>query len=184
METFRKQNGKNGINMQSLQLYIGSSPAFLGVNNSMRFKDASGKSLVTSSYVFEYDKLAVPLERSRPDEEEPERTEVSGVLMGSHKVKKIAGKTTLLYTLKHTETYKEGDLDVENDLITYIYDSNLQHVNLLVPGHKYIVTGVLRLTKWTNAGGTENVRRTMEANSLQLSEQELNSDPPAEEPPF
>ena len=59
MEAHRKQYGKNGVDMVSMTHYIKHHKAYLGYTDSTRFD-----TMVTSAYVFDYQKLGITLERT------------------------------------------------------------------------------------------------------------------------
>ena len=54
MEHHRKQYGHNGVDLTSLQHYINTNSAYLGLSQSTRFKNG----INTSAYMFDYNKLA------------------------------------------------------------------------------------------------------------------------------
>lgn len=56
--------GNKSVNQKTLETYFESNAAFIGVNPSKRFTRSDNKGTVTSSYVFDYDKLGVNLERN------------------------------------------------------------------------------------------------------------------------
>lgn len=70
-EAYRRQHGRNGIDLQSLQLYIKSHRAFMGKNATSHFSrkvrlpdgSTTTEATKTSSFVFDYDLLGVDLRR-------------------------------------------------------------------------------------------------------------------------
>ena len=183
LEAFRKQTGKTGINKQSLELYISSAKGYLGKNSSQRFTAQDGSSTVTSSYVFDYDMLGVPLERTHNTDQEKHLVKINGHLTGEVNVMDVAGKPTLKFTLKEILTYKLDEIMVNKELFTTIYCQNLQSRELVETGQALVVTGVLKETEYKNNNGEKRMKRTMEADSIELKSDQLDAFIPADDVP-
>ena len=75
-EAYRRQHGRNGVDFESLKLYISSHKAYLGSNKNnhfsrrIRMPDGTEKLEVskTSSFVFDYELLGVDLQRTEQAE--------------------------------------------------------------------------------------------------------------------
>jgi hypothetical protein len=59
MELHRKQHGSNGVDLTSIQHYISTNKAYLGLSTSTRFSNG----INTSAYAFEYNQLSINLKR-------------------------------------------------------------------------------------------------------------------------
>lgn len=186
LEAFRRQNGQNGINMQSLQLYISSAKAFIGINNSMKFIDQQGNTTVTSSYVFNYDLLDVPLERLRPDEEEQKQmTEVTGTLFGEIKIQEVAGKEMLKFTLKVFENREIGTQTYQKERFYTCYYPNLQEADKIQTMNQLVIVGALRISKYKDRNGDEQLKYTIDVESVRLRNEQLEiNDQNPDETPF
>jgi hypothetical protein len=183
LEAFRKQTGKTGINKQSLELYIGSAKGYHGKNSSQRFTANDGSSTVTSSYVFDYDLLGVPLERSHHTDDEKHLTEIKGHLVGSVELMDVAGKPKLKFSIKKTETYKHQEEIVKKEVFTTVYAANLQFREKVETGQALVVTGVLKESEYKNKDGIKVLKRTMDADLIELHEDQISFFKPMDDAP-
>lgn len=184
LESYRKQTGKTGINMQSLELYITSAKGYLGKSKSQRFTDQDGKSMTTSCYVFEYEVLGVELEREAP---EPEKvlSEVRGYLVSVPEWVNLSGKTVLRYAILTVQTNREGDKLVKTEIKTNMLDSDPTHEEILLTKNAVIITGVLKITHWKDQVGIKHEKRTMDVHSLRLEKEQISlNEPLASDTPF
>ncbi len=183
LEAHRKQTGKTGINLQSLELYIGSSKGYLGKSSSQRFTDRDGMTSVTSCYVFDYGVLNVPLERLQP-EGEKDLTTFSGTLEGDVHYEKVAGVPKLKYLIL-TSNLQTIEGRVVSDLQkTLCYDSNLQNDTSILQRQPVRVTGVLSVSKFIGRDGQEHMKRTMDVHSVELEDNQLSVFKPLDVPGF
>ena len=67
MEAHRRQYGKNGVDIISIQHFFKHHPAFLGTSKSTRFETSN-----TSAFVFKYEALKINLVRMVPDDKKQE----------------------------------------------------------------------------------------------------------------
>lgn len=183
LEAHRKQTGKTGINQQSLELYIGSAKGYLGKNSSFRFTTKDGQSTVTSSFVFDYDLLGVPLDRHQEHEEEKVKTELEGHLVGKVEFIDLAGKPTLKCRIKTTTTYKHEDIDVKKELFTTVYASDLQTSAIFETEQHLVLTGQLKEKEWSNPPGENGVKRTLILDSVRLKDAQIEAFKPVEDAP-
>ena len=183
LEAFRKQTGKTGINKQSLELYISSAKGYFGKNSSQRFTAQDGSSTVTSSYVFDYDLLGVPLERTQNTEEEKHLTKINGHLNGAVNIMDVAGKPKLKFTIKQTLTYKLDEVMVKKEVFTTIYCANLQNRELVETGQALVLTGVLKESEYKDKEGQKRTKRTMDADLIELHNEQLDAFVPMEDAP-
>jgi hypothetical protein len=184
LESFRKQTGKTGINMQSLELYIGSSKGFIGKSKSQRFTDTGGKSMTTSCHVFEYETLGIELEREAV---EPEKvmTEIKGHLITTPEWIKLSGRTLMRYSILTVQTEMEGRKLVKTEIRTNMFDAEPTHEKILLTKNTVIVTGVLKITIWKDNEGASREKRTMDVHSLRLENEQISlNEPLASDAPF
>lgn len=185
LEAHRKQTGKTGINMQSLELYIGSAKAFVGKSRSQRFTTEQGSSTTTSCYVFDYELLGVPLEREAPPEAEQPTTEISGYLLGDITWHSIGGKHLMKYQIMTASTIKDGERMVRQEVKTNMIDPEPTHEEILKLRQNVVVAGVLKTSSWTSPAGEKQTKRTMDVHSVKLLDNQLTMEPPAaEDAPF
>lgn len=69
--------GTKSVNQKTLETYFESNQAFIGVNPSRRFTKGE-KQTVTSSYIFDYEKLGINLDRSAAPEDNRKMETISG----------------------------------------------------------------------------------------------------------
>ena len=183
LEAFRKQTGKTGINKQSLELYIGSAKGYYGKNSSQRFTAQDGSSTVTSSYVFDYELLGVPLERTQNTDQDKHMVTIKGHLFGAVNVMDVAGKAKLKFALKENLTYKMDELVVKKEVFTTIYCSNLQSISVVETGQALVITGVLKESEYKDNEVQKRVKRTMDADSIRLVSDQMDAFIPADDAP-
>lgn len=183
LEAHRKQTGKTGINLQSLDLYLSSAKGFVGKSSAQRFVSRDGQSTVTSCYVFDYTILNVSLERMSEPTKEQVQTEVHGHLVGKVDYREIAGKTTLTGRIRTLETYKDGEFLVKRELFTTIYTTDLQNATILETGQEVTITGQLKEQNYKNSDGENMVKRTMVADSIRLKTEQLEVWKPVDDVP-
>jgi hypothetical protein len=185
LEAFRKQTGKTGINMQSLELYISSAKGSIGKSRSQRFTDQDGKGMITSCHVFDYELLGVQLEREEPEAAEKVLSEVRGYLYGDPELVKQAGKIVLRYTIMTSTTNSEEGKIVRTEVRTNIIDPKPTNEQLLLTRKELAVQGVLKVNVWQDKGGERREKRTMVAESVELVNKQLTIDEtPSPEAPF
>ena len=172
LEAHRKQTGKTGINLQSLELYIGSSKAFYGKSKSQRFLTENGSSTVTSCYIFDLEELNIPLEREPPDLNLPSE-EVTGFLVNHIEWHILAGRRVMKYQVLTINSVVEGDKTYKEEVKTYMIDPEPTHEDILMLRQSVIITGVLKITKWKNEDGSEGSKRTMDVRSVKLLDHQL-----------
>lgn len=175
LEAHRKQTGKTGINLQSLDLYLSSAKGFVGKSSAQRFTSRDGQSTVTSCYVFDYSILGVSLERMSEPTKEQIETDIQGHLVGKVDYMEIAGKTNLKGRIRTLQTYKDGEILVKRELFTTIYTTDLQKATILETGQEVIITGLLKEQNFTNNDGEKIVKRTMVASSIKLTTEQLEA---------
>ncbi|MDR6565483.1 hypothetical protein [Chitinophaga ginsengisegetis] len=185
LEAFRKQTGKTGINLQSLELYLNSAKGYIGKCNSQRFTDLSGKGIVTSCYAFVYDELGVSLERELPEAAEQDHSEVRGFLVGNVEHVNISGKNIMRYKVFTAQTYKEGGKMVRHETETYISDLKPTNEEIVLSRQMLLIKGVLKVKVWTDKEGHKHEKRSMEAHSVTLLDDKPTSpEPVPEDVPF
>lgn len=184
LEAHRKQTGKTGINMQSLELYITSSKGYVGRNKSSRFEDEHGNSMVNSSYVFEYDLLNLPLEREPKGMEEKELTTISGVIHGEVEYVVIAGKHTAKYQLLDVSYENLDGRNYKTETKTTCFDRKTTDNYILTTKERIKVTGYLSVSEFTGRDGNKVTKRTMDVDSVELSNNQLSAWQPLDVPDF
>lgn len=183
-EAHRKQTGKNGINLQSLELYIGSAKGYLGMCKSYRFTDQHGQSKVTSCHVFDYDLLNLPLEKTRPDEQERDTTTITGQLDGEFRREILGGKPQLRFILTYSILENIDGKPFRKTERTHCYTPNLQLEQFLVNGRSLRVTGVLKISNVKAQTGETYVKRSMDVDHIEFEDKELQSFQPMDVPSF
>ena len=183
MEAHRKQTGKTGINQQSLELYIGSAKGYIGKNSSQRFVSREGAGTVTSSFVFDYDLLNVPLDRQKSPEEEKELTELEGYLIGNVEFIEMAGKPTLKCLIKSVSTYKIDEKTIKKEVLTTIYGSDLQKSEVFETRQHLVLTGQLTVSSYKGQDGEEKLKRVLHLDSVKLKAEQLDGFKPMEDAP-
>lgn len=184
LEAHRKQTGKTGINMQSLELYITSSKGFVGRNKSSRFVDEHGSSMVNSSYVFEYDLLNLPLEREAKGQQDKEQSTITGVLHGDIEPIKMSGAPTLKYQIVDVSYEMIEGVNYKSELKTTCFDRKTTNAALLETRSRVKVTGILTASEFTGRDGNKITKRTMDVSSIELSDQQLSAWAPVDVPTF
>jgi hypothetical protein len=175
LEAFRRQNGKTGINMQSLELYISSAKGFIGKNSSLQFTNPeNGKITATSSHVFDLELLGVPLEDSAPEAEEKHQSTVEGVLHGTIKHEIVAGKPKLKYTIMNQSTTMVAGQPFTSFEYTTCYDQNLSNEPLILSEQRLVLTGQLKLSSWKDNDGNKKEKRTLDVDSVSVKDNQLN----------
>lgn len=174
LEAHRRQTQKTGINMQSLELYISSAKGYIGKNSSLSFTDReTGKVTSTSSYVFDYDLLGVPLEQSAPEEEKLITT-IEGVLDGEIHREMVAGVPKLKYRVVNQTTTMVAGSPFSSFERTTCYDSILSNEGAILSNQRLVITGQLKLSHWTDKEGNKQLKRSMEVDTVRVKEQQLS----------
>lgn len=183
MEAHRKQTGKNGINFQSLELYISSSKGYIGKNSSLVFTDQHGSKTNTSSFIFEYNLLGVNLERMAP---EPEviQSQIEGILDGDIQYIDVAGKPNLKYRIVNISFYKFMDKQIKKEESTICYDSVLSNEPVILSRQRLNITGSLKVSDWTDKEGVKRTKRSMDVAFVKYVNMQAELKAPDEELPF
>lgn len=173
LESVRRQTGKPGVNIASLELYIANSKAFIGKSKSQRFMDTEGRSLITSCHVFNYSQLGISLERLV---EEPEKvlTEIRGFLYNTPELVRVSGKTFLRYTIITIQMETEAGKHIKTEIKTNMLDPDPTREAILLTKNTAIFTGVLKISSWQDKDGIRKEKRTMEVDSVRLESPQLN----------
>lgn len=174
MEAHRKQTGKTGINFQSLELYIASARGYVGKNSALQFTEReTGKTTMTSSYLFEYDLLGVPLEMSAPEAEKQTIT-IHGGLKGDMERVMVAGKPLLKYWINNITMQTHGGQSFKQEENTLCHDPNLSNEGVILSRNRMEVTGTLKLQNWTDKNGQNHTKRTMDVDSVRLIDEQVS----------
>lgn len=161
-EQIRKQTGNVGLNEQTLQMYMQADPAFIGPNKLQRFSSKkTGKSSPTTSFMFDYDRLGINLERFGNDlpEETPPVT-LSGVVGGDAKLIDVRGLPMVEFVLITKETYAvEGSiLPVEKTFTTKCRWTEVAKATEIKNGMPINVTGQLVVKDYATGTGVGQSR--------------------------
>lgn len=183
LEAHRKQTGKNGINLQSLELYIGSARGFIGKSASQRFTDRDGNSMVTTSFVFDYEGLNMPLQRDAP-EADVELLEVSGIMEGHIEHVKVAGIPMLKYYLVSHQLHNHGEKAFRETIRTTCHDPQLQHEAILLEKQMVRATGKLTITMFPGRDGHKQTKRHLDVKSIELESNQIDAFKPLDVPSF
>jgi hypothetical protein len=176
MEAHRRQSGKNGVNQSTILLYLSTGRGYIGHSDSGWFISKDGQKTNTSSEVFDYDLLNVPLERIANTEEEKVITEVTGKLVADAKLKDVAGVAMLYYRIAIDQSYELLGKKVEKIVMIQCYDSDTGRDMMLMAGNEYVITGRLTVKKWRDKDGIEQETRVMEVSDCRLLERQSSID--------
>ncbi len=145
-EQFRKTNGgKNAINQGTLLTYFDSSKPYLGKNNSSRFADK-----VTNSYMFDYAKLKINLEKSDPLADDRKPVTLTADVIRPAELKEIKGMATMIiFTVKHFDQVpvQGATLPKTVEVVTVCNSTQTSLQADIVTGARVKLTGLLTETK-------------------------------------
>jgi hypothetical protein len=162
-EAHRRQTGKNGLNQKTIEMYINSEKAFIGNNPSSQFKSRDNRVSNTSSFVFDYDKLAIDMEREV--QEEKEITTLEKQIVTNAVVKSYNnGKPILIISLvQMVEEIKSG-ITIQKELWTRCESSEIERVSEFKTGTRVNATGELIIKN--NPDGAQ--WRTLAATKIEI----------------
>lgn len=166
MESFRRQNGKNGVNLKTIELYLTTARGYLGRSKSSSYVSKHGDRQITSGFLFNYDVLGVPLEMEKSDTTERVLSTLTGVLFGQYRIQHVSGKPTLCYEIVVDHSYMLLDKQVEDKRIYKCYDVNLDNEAKLSTMYSLQITGELKENKWTDGAGIEKVKRIVQVTEI------------------
>lgn len=184
MEAHRRQNGKSGVNISTIELYLSTAKGYIGRSHSGRFVDKDGKVTITTSVMFDYDLLNVPLHQEEATEQELILSEVSGVLHSTVQLQHVLNKPNLVFDFKVDESYELAGKRVENIKLYKCYCDNLDIEHRLNSMNRLKLTGQVQEKVWKDKSGSEHWRRTILVHDVQTDIQltmPLNNN---EETPF
>lgn len=168
LQVHRQQRGTQGVNEQTVQLYFKTEESFVGNNPSSRFMNAEGKSMTTSSYVFDYDQLAkmgVNFEREAEDTRKPVSCE--GVINSTPELIDNLGDPLISFQLVKTDSYDApGGLPVKRTTTTLIHDRDTSRFSEYTRNSFIQLTGMLYERVWTGKDGHSGVSRTLDVTGI------------------
>jgi DNA primase catalytic core len=124
-EAYRRQNGKNGLTMATLELYLKREKGYLGKVKSTWFTDKDGRRMNTSCYIFDYDLLGVNLHQVEPAPEEKIITTITGYVVGEAVCKEVMGIPKISILHKEVSSYNFMGQPTIKEVFTKVYDVDL-----------------------------------------------------------
>lgn len=173
MEAHRRQSGKTGVPKSTIELYLSTSKGYVGHSSSGWFADQHGNRTNTSSEVFLYDALNVPLQRFSSRQDEVVLTEITGKPQSGPVLKDVAGVPCLHYTILVDESYKFMDKTVEKMVRIQCYDKELSNEIQVNPQHMVTVNGELKISRYKNKEGEDVELRKMDVKTCKMVEQQM-----------
>lgn len=143
----RKQTGKNGLNAETILTYMRDQNNYIGNNPGSTFRDKHGKSTNTSSFVFDYDKLGINLDRFIEKDPIGTLTTIEGQISMDGIVKDIIGTMKIYFTLFQDESYEKDGVHVENKHQVRCYWTAIDKITTVKSGRKVKVTGLFHTHK-------------------------------------
>ena len=128
MEQTKRINGHNGINEDTLLLYLMNQPYYLGKKKSMEFNKPGVKGrFITTCLCFKYDELKIDIDRSDMDDEPTILKRIMGKCVGKAEEVSIDG----IYKFKLVEVVqKESNTTTETYSHTYTCFTKLPQILL------------------------------------------------------
>jgi hypothetical protein len=167
----KKQTGKNGIDEATVKIYMKDQESYIGNNPSSSFKSSKGITTHTSSFIFDYDALAVNLERTTAADEELPIKEIKGKLAGDCQAVDKNGVMYLRFTVTSDESYIDHGITVEKFLSTTVFTADKSLFNKLLAKVAVKCTGPLK--ERSTANGTY---REMYSENVELIDSENLND--------
>lgn len=162
-EATRRQTGRNGLNKQTLLLYIASEKGYLGNNPGSSFKSEKGGHSSTSSFVFEYNELGIDLERT-DENESVEITTIDGSVTQTPEIKDHGSGPQVEFKIFKDESYEVDGATVSKSTYTRIViKKDTSAANKIQAGANVKLTGELIIRQ-----GKDMPFRTMYATSWQV----------------
>jgi hypothetical protein len=87
----------------------------------------------------------------------------------------VAGKPKLKFGIKQTLTYALEGIMVKKEVFTTIYTANLQNRELVETGQALVITGVLKESEYKDKDGQKRIKRTMDADLIELQSEQLEA---------
>lgn len=171
LETYRRTNGKTGLSLATLELYLNREKGFVGKSTASRFTTQDGGTTNTSSYVFDYEQLGVQLESEKPVEEEATLVTITGRI-NYLKQQDVAGKPMLSFSHCEITSYQMLGHPTEQKNYTTCYDANLNNRHTYESEQELKVTGMLKMANWTDKEGKIKKRRTLTVTKVEAVQQQ------------
>lgn len=182
MEAYRRQNGKSGVNLSTIELYLTTARGYIGKSHSGRFVDKEGKATITSSLIFDYELLNVPLHQEHPSQPERTLSEKTGLLHGDIRLQHIMNTPKIVFDLKVDESYMMGEQMVDNIKLYKCFCDNVDMQSRISSLHEITVTGAVNESSWRDKQGNEHWRRTIEVKDISTGQPQSRIN--FEKPPF
>jgi len=176
LKEFKNVTNKPGMDSGTVKSYMKDQDSYIGSSPSSTFKTKSGKSTVTSSYVFDYELLKVNLERSREEDETREEVTLVGKLQYDAKIIDVLNQLKLSINLVEDQSYFKAGKLVEKKVYTQCYTNDLKDEEKLKKGVKITMTGLL-----SEKQTADKIKRTLIVNSMQIIKEEDGDKPEATE---
>lgn len=155
----RSVTGKNGLNEQTISMYLKDQEYFIGTNPGSKFLNHQGKRSSTSSMVINYEKLkGVNLERTA--DEEIQEAAIEGILTKDAEIVDVLGVPKVKFTISKTEQYEYQGYMVNRAVTTSCLCSDLSFGKILKSGMNVSLQGMLneRIIPDKNGEGVRTFR--------------------------
>jgi hypothetical protein len=169
LDSYRRGTGKTGIDFQSLMLYLGSQPYFVGYKKSHKFKDEHGHEKVTSCHVINLELLPLQLGNTMPEDDNKSADVLIGTLDHAPKIVTYFNKPAYKFNFTTSPTYENGQVDPKSAKTYTCYYPDLRNTSILTPQHELKLTGIINIKKSTNSSGETITYFNMEVGLVELA---------------
>lgn len=167
-QNFRQTTGGKPINQQTLITYFESSKHFLGNNSASRFEAPGGKSINTSSFMFDLSKIGINMERfDSPVQEERKEFEIDATVSKAAEIKQINDKFLIAFSVYYYDsvTAAEGQMPKTERININCYCSDIDFQPLLLKDTNVKLKGLLSEKKIK-----DYTYRTLDVSTITLKE--------------
>lgn len=168
-ESFRRQNGKSGIDFQSLILYMTSQAYFVGAKKSWKFKDEGGGEKVTSCHVINLDLLPIQMGSTVPEADNVPPDVLVGSLEDNPTRIERLGKTVEKFKFTTTPSYEIGQNEGKKAQTYTCYYGDLRNSSLLTSNRELKLTGRVQIKKFNNMDGEKVTKHIMDVDLIELA---------------
>jgi len=179
-ESYRRQNGKSGIDFQSLMLYMSSQTYFVGAKKSWKFKEEGGGEKVTSCHVINLDLLPMQIGNSVPEADNLPPDVLIGTLDDNPTRINRLDKTVEKFKFTTTPSYENGENEAKKSQTYTCYYADLRNSQLLTSNRELKLTGRIHIKKFYNNDGEKVTKHLMDVDLVELARPEEEVKPNVE----